>query len=135
MTGLYPLSRKVGLAARVSGGRLFPFGKSVPLPGDSPAISLLRLRDEIMTAGGTDDVRGWGSRLLGPKFPEIEGRVEGSDTVLTADGYATGRNPGPTHRYARAQDSLPRHAECVGTQVFLDGEECGPRMIASSCRC
>jgi outer membrane protein insertion porin family len=121
MTGLYPLSRKVGLAARVSGGRLFPFGKSVPLPGDNPAISLLRLRDEIMTAGGTDDVRGWGSRLLGPKFPEIEGRVEGSDTVLTADGYA------PVGTLARLTGTLelrmpfPGMPSAWGTQVFLDG--------------
>ena len=40
-----------------------------------------------MTAGGTDDVRGWGSRLLGPKFPEVEAHIEGSDTVLSADSY------------------------------------------------
>ncbi len=121
MTGLYPLSRKVGLAAKLSGGRLFPFSESVPLPGDNPAISLLRLRDEIMTAGGTDDVRGWGSRLLGPKFPEIEGTIEGSDTVLSADGYA------PVGTLARLTGTLelrlpfPGMPSAWGTQIFLDG--------------
>ena len=40
-----------------------------------------------MTAGGTNDVRGWGNRLLGPKVPNAEARIEGSDTLLVADGY------------------------------------------------
>ena len=51
-SGFYPLSRNVVLASRISAGRLFPFGKSVPAPGEDPFFSFIRLRDESMTAGG-----------------------------------------------------------------------------------
>ena len=120
-SGFHPLSRRVGLAARLSVGRLFPFGKSVPLPGDDPAVSLIRLRDETMTAGGTNDVRGWGSRLLGPKFPNVEARVEGSDTVLSADSYV------PLGALARLSGTFelrlpfPGLPSAWGSQLFLDG--------------
>ena len=120
VSGYHPVGRKATLAARVSAGRLFPFGKSVPLPGDNPAYSLIRLRDEIMTAGGTDDVRGWSSRLLGPKFPAVEARVEGSDTLLSADSYV------PAGMLARLTGTVelrlpfPGLASAWGTQFFLD---------------
>jgi outer membrane protein insertion porin family len=119
-SGFYPLSRKVGLAARISAGRLFPYGKSVPAPGDNPAFSFIRLRDETMTAGGTNDVRGWGSRLLGPKFPDVEARVEGSDTIYSADSYV------PVGTLARLTGTLELRLPCPGlpsawgTQLFLD---------------
>jgi outer membrane protein insertion porin family len=73
-----------------------------------------------MTAGGTDDVRGWGSRLLGPKFPDISARVEGSDTVLTADSYV------PVGALARLTGTLEIRLPCPGlpsawgTQLFFD---------------
>jgi outer membrane protein insertion porin family len=120
VSGYHPLSRKTTLAARMSVGRLFPFGKSLPLAGDSPAFSLIRLRDETMTAGGTDDVRGWGSRLLGPKFPAVEARIEGSDTLLSADSYA------PAGMLARLAGTVelrfpfPGLASAWGTQLFFD---------------
>jgi outer membrane protein insertion porin family len=120
LSGYHPLTRKVGLAARLSAGRLFPFGKSVPGPQDNPAYSLIRLRDETLTAGGTDDVRGWASRLLGPKFPDIEANVEGADTVLSADRYA------PVGALARLTGTLELRLPCPwlssawGTELFLD---------------
>jgi outer membrane protein assembly factor BamA len=95
-----PVSPKLVLAARFSIGRLFPFGKSVPGPDDDPAFSFIRLRDESMTAGGINDVRGWGDRMLGPKFPNAQGRVEGTDTVLVADSYV------PVGALARISGSL-----------------------------
>ena len=82
-----PLSRKLVLAGRVSVGRLFPYGKSIPAPGENPAFEFIRLREESMTAGGTNDVRGWGNRLLGPKVPNAEAKIDGSDTVLVANSY------------------------------------------------
>jgi outer membrane protein insertion porin family len=121
VSGYHPVSRKSTLAARMSVGRLFPFGESVPLPGDSPAFSLIRLRDETMTAGGTDDVRGWGSRLLGPKFPAVEAHIEGSDTTFTADHYV------PAGMLARFAGTLELRFPCPGlssswgAQIFLDG--------------
>ncbi|HEX6407437.1 MAG TPA: BamA/TamA family outer membrane protein [Gemmatimonadales bacterium] len=120
VAGYHPISRKATLAARMSIGRLFPFGKSVPLPGDSPVFSLIRLRDETMTAGGTDDVRGWGSRLLGPKFPAVEAHIEGSDTVLSADSYV------PAGMLARLAGTVelrfpfPGLTNAWGAQLFMD---------------
>jgi len=69
-------------------GQVFPFGKSVPLPGEDPAVELLRMRDFTLTAGGSDDVRGYGTRLLGPKIPSVEREISGTDTVFTSDHYA-----------------------------------------------
>lgn len=120
-SGFHPLGRNVVLAGRISAGRLFPFGKSVPAPGESPGFSFIRLRDESMTAGGTNDVRGWGSRLLGPKFPDVEARVDGSDTTFSADGYV------PIGALARVSGSLelrlpaPGLSSAWGVHVFLDG--------------
>ncbi len=119
--GYQPLSRDLVLAARVSVGRLFPFGKSVPAPGEDPTIDFLYLRDQSMTAGGTDDVRGWDSRMLGPKLPDAETSVEGTDTVLVADHYA------PIGALARLTGSLelrfpaPGLSSKWGAHVFLDG--------------
>jgi outer membrane protein insertion porin family len=115
-----PLGAKVVLAARVSAGRLFPYGKSVPTEGSNPIFSFIHLRDESMTAGGTNDVRGWGDRMLGPKVPDVEAQIVGSDTVLTADEYV------PIGALARVSGSLELRFPAPGmtpawrTQVFLD---------------
>ena len=120
-SGFHPLGRNVVLAGRMSAGRLFPFGKSVPAPGEDARYEFIRLRDESMTAGGTNDVRGWGNRLLGPKFPDVDARVEGSDTVFSADGYV------PIGALARVSGSLelrlpaPGLPSAWGTHLFLDG--------------
>jgi outer membrane protein assembly factor BamA len=115
-----PLGRNVVLAARVSAGRLFPFGKSVPSEGSDPIFSFIHLRDESMTAGGTNDVRGWGDRMLGPKVPDVEANIVGADTVLTADQYV------PIGALARLSGSVELRFPAPGmtpawqTQVFLD---------------
>jgi outer membrane protein insertion porin family len=115
-----PLGRNVVLAARVSAGRLYPFGKSVPSEGSDPIFSFIHLRDESMTAGGTNDVRGWGDRKLGPKVPDVEAHIVGADTVLTADQYV------PIGALARISGSLELRFPTPGmtpawrTQVFLD---------------
>ena len=115
-----PLGRNVVLAARVSAGRLFPFGKSIPSEGSDPIFSFIHLRDESMTAGGTNDVRGWGDRKLGPKVPDVEAHIVGADTVLTADQYV------PIGALARISGSLELRFPTPGmtpawrTQVFLD---------------
>jgi outer membrane protein insertion porin family len=120
-TRFQPVSSTVVLAARLSVGRLFPFGKSVPEPGSDPALSFLHLRREAMTAGGTDDVRGWADRLLGPKFPNAQGQVQGSDTILTANQYV------PLGELARVTGSLELRFPAPGlppnwaAHVFVDG--------------
>jgi len=116
-----PLGPKLVLAARLSAGRLFPFGKSVPAPGDDPTFSFIRLRDESMTAGGTNDVRGWGDRQLGPKVPDVEANIQGTDTVYTADRYA------PIGALAKISGALELRFPAPGmtpawrAHVFVDG--------------
>jgi outer membrane protein insertion porin family len=116
-----PLSRNLVLAARLSAGRMFPFGKSVPTAGSDPTFSFIRLRDESMTAGGTNDVRGWGDRQLGPKVPDVEANIVGTDTVFVADRYA------PIGALARVSGSVELRFPAPGLtpawrmNVFVDG--------------
>jgi outer membrane protein insertion porin family len=116
-----PLGRDLVVAGRLSVGRLLPYGKSIPAPGEDPAIEFIHLRDESMTAGGTDDVRGWDSRMLGPKLPDVETSIRGTDTVLVADRYS------PIGALARLTGSLelrfpaPGLSSNWGAHVFLDG--------------
>ena len=117
-----PLNDRIGFTLRASGGRIYPFGESLVHTGDeSPFVSLLRLRDASFTAGGTRDVRGWGSELLGPKLPKVELRSEGGATVHTADRYA------PVGGLARVQASAEVHLPVPGlgdkwqSFLFLDG--------------
>ena len=81
------LGRSNALMVRGKLGQIWPFGQSVPTPGENPAVELLRLRDFTMTAGGSDDVRGYGTRLLGPKVPSVDREISNGDTVLTSDHY------------------------------------------------
>jgi outer membrane protein assembly factor BamA len=84
-------------------------------------VSLLRLRDVTFTAGGTRDVRGWGSQLVGPKLPEVEVVSEGGQTTNVADRYT------PVGGLARLTGSvelrlpLPGFSDRWETFVFLDG--------------
>ncbi len=116
-----PLGRDVVVAGRLSVGRLLPYGKSIPEPGEDPTIEFIHLRDESMTAGGTDDVRGWDRRMLGPKLPDVETSIRGTDTVLVADRYS------PIGALARLTGSLelrfpaPGLSSNWGAHVFLDG--------------
>jgi outer membrane protein assembly factor BamA len=88
-TAFLPLTSRVGFTVRVGAGRIYPYGRSLDRIGqESPFVSLLRLGDVPFTAGGTRDVRGWGSELVGPKLPEVsvETRNEVTDTI--AQRYA-----------------------------------------------
>lgn len=117
----YPLNARVGLAIRFSAGRLFPRGKSLTLGGSDSTLKFLELRDVAFTAGGSSDVRGWSSQLLGPKFPDIRFNVAGADTVAVADRYV------PIGGLARVAGTLelrlpfPGLGDDWGTHVFTDG--------------
>ena len=115
----YPLPKRMSLAGRVSVGRLYPFGKSLPATGDDPSVKFLQLRDVLFTAGGTDDVRGWGDRLLGPKFPDVRAVPDADTTQLVADDFV------PLGGFERATWSLELRAPLAGFanwswHVFLD---------------
>jgi outer membrane protein insertion porin family len=117
-----PLGRQLGFTVRGGIGRIFAYGKSLDHIGDeSPFISLLRLRDVTFTAGGTRDVRGWGSQLVGPKLPEVQTEDRAGVTVPVADRYT------PVGGLARATGSAEIHAPVPGlgdkwdAYAFLDG--------------
>lgn len=121
-TAFVPLTSGFGLTLRAGAGRIVPFGKSVARSGsESPFVSLLRLRDVSFTAGGTRDVRGWGSQLVGPKLPEVRRVSSDGATEFTADRYS------PIGGLARAtgtvelQVPVPGLGEKWRTFLFLDG--------------
>ena len=120
-TSFIPLTGRIGLALRGAAGRIWPYGKSLPEAGESPFLSLLRLREVTFTAGGTRDVRGWGSQLVGPKIPEVQQESAEDGGGFFADRYT------PVGGLARLSGSvelrlpLPGFAEAWQTFVFLDG--------------
>jgi outer membrane protein insertion porin family len=88
-TAFMPLSPRVGFTVRVGAGRIYPFGRSVASVGEeSPFVSLLRFGDVLFTAGGTRDVRGWGSQLGGPKLPALEVATQSGVTDTIAQRYS-----------------------------------------------
>jgi outer membrane protein insertion porin family len=117
-----PLGRQLGFTIRGGVGRIFAYGKSLDNVGEeSPFVSLLRLRDVTFTAGGTRDVRGWGSQLVGPKLPEVQTEDQNGTTVPAADRYT------PVGGLARATATAEVHAPIPGlgdkwdSFAFLDG--------------
>ncbi|HUP50989.1 MAG TPA: BamA/TamA family outer membrane protein [Longimicrobiales bacterium] len=87
--GALPISRRVGIFLRGSGGRLFPFGDSDPRGPAGPIAAAVGLRGTMFTAGGTADVRGWGGGMLGPKVPDVrvgEGGLVGATRYLPVGG-------------------------------------------------
>ena len=88
-TAFLPLTSRIGFTVRLGAGRIYPYGSSVREVGqESPYISLLRLNDVLFTAGGTRDVRGWGSQLVGPKLPSVKQETQDGVTQTVAERYA-----------------------------------------------
>jgi outer membrane protein insertion porin family len=121
-TAYLPLTRTIGFTVRGGAGRLYPRGKSIDgLAGESPFLSLLELRDVTFTAGGTRDVRGWGTLLVGPKLPQVKLEQSGDSTVAVADHYT------PVGGLARLVGSAELHFPMPGLGeqfqpfVFYDG--------------
>jgi outer membrane protein assembly factor BamA len=121
-TAYLPLTRTIGLTVRGGAGRIYPRGKSVDAAsGESPFVSLLELRDVSFTAGGTRDVRGWGTLLVGPKLHQVQLEQQGDSTVAIADRYT------PVGGLARLVGSVELHFPMPGLSekfqpyVFYDG--------------
>ena len=86
LSALVPVARRAGLALRATAGLLAPTsGTSLDAGRD-----YVLLRDQLYYAGGTADVRGWGTNRLGPKAFVVT-----SDTAgFAATGVATLRGDG-----------------------------------------
>ena len=122
-TAFVPLTQKVGFTFRAGAGRILPYGNSINgIASESPFVSLLRLRDVSFTAGGTRDVRGWGSQLVGPKLPEVQFRPGPGGSVDTiADRYAPVGGLARVVASAELQLPLPGLGDAWRGFVFLDG--------------
>lgn len=117
-----PLTDRIGFTFRGSAGRIFPFGRSVRQSGtESPFVSLLRLRDVTFSAGGTRDVRGWGSQLVGPKLPEVRFQEEGGVSTPFAERYSPIGGLARMQTSAEIQLPLPGFDAKWQTFAFLDG--------------
>jgi outer membrane protein insertion porin family len=134
-TAFAPLpGRSNAVMLRGNLGTLWPFGKSVPMPGESPAVEIVRMRDFLLTAGGANDVRGYATRMLGPKIPRVEGTVSGADTILTADRYI---EVGGLRRWTATVElrlGMPRGPRDVFAHLFADAGRVwtqDPRFILS----
>jgi outer membrane protein insertion porin family len=117
-----PVTKRVGFTVRGGVGRIFPYGNSTASVGsESPFVSLLRLRDVTFTAGGTRDVRGWGTFLVGPKLPQVRLEQQGDSTVAVAGHYT------PIGGLARLVGSVELHfpmpllSQQFQPFVFYDG--------------
>jgi len=117
--GYYPIGQRSTIAVRLAAGRLFPYGKSLPEPGDNAGLEYLQLRDVAFTAGGTNDVRGWGSRELGPKFPDV--RINVTDSSVVATRYIPIGGLSRLLSSVEARLPMPLLGPRFGSHVFLDG--------------
>ena len=117
-----PLTDRIGFTLRGTAGRIFPFGRSVRSAGsESPFVSLLRLRDVTFSAGGSRDIRGWGSQLVGPKLPEVRFQEEDGVSAPFAERYTPVGGLARLQTSAEIQLPLPGFDEKWQTFVFLDG--------------
>lgn len=100
--------RRVGVVARLSGGVLYPFGDN----DLANAEDYLALRDVLYFAGGTNDVRGWGGNLLGPKFIDFT-------TVTDTSFAAFADEDDPVARYYAVKYGVRYRP--VGAQAKISG--------------
>jgi outer membrane protein insertion porin family len=68
-SGYLPAGERFRFAARGSIGRLFP--GPTPASEEEAFFELLRLRDAVFLAGGSGDVRGWATGMMGPKVLDL----------------------------------------------------------------
>jgi outer membrane protein insertion porin family len=119
-TAYVPITRRIGLTLRAGGGRIYPYGQSLGVSGQSPIVSLLNLRDVTFTAGGSRDVRGWGSGLLGPKLPQLQQELTDSGVVTTGPRYTPLGGLARLTGSAEFQLPLPGFSDKWRSFVFTD---------------
>jgi outer membrane protein insertion porin family len=117
--------RALGAHARFAGsiraGRVFPFGGSIPASDSTGLTEFVQLRDVTLTAGGPTDVRGWSSRSLGPKVPDVEIVQEGDSTRYGASRYLPLGGLARLSFALEIQFPLPGFPSRLSGHSFLDG--------------
>ena len=121
LTLFTPLGGDIFGRLRLSGGQLWPLGKSVPAQPDAGLIRFLELRDALLTAGGTGDVRGWADGLLGPKTPDARVVDRGDSLSVTADRFIPVGGLSKAAFSLELAFNLPISARRHSGFVFLDG--------------
>jgi outer membrane protein insertion porin family len=119
-TGYIPLTKRIGLTVRAGGGRLFPYGNSIVAGDESGFVGLLRLRDVTFSAGGTRDVRGWGTLLVGPKLPQVQLEASGDSTIAVSDRYTPVGGLARLVGSAELHFPMPLLSEAFQPYVFYD---------------
>ena len=121
-TAYLPFTRTTGLTMRGGIGRIYPWGNSLDAAGaQSPFLSLLELRDAAFMAGGTRDVRGWGSLLLGPKVPQVILEQQADSTVVVSDRYTPIGGLARLLASAEFHFPMPLLGEAFQPYLFYDG--------------
>ena len=122
VSALLPVGERVGIALRASGGAVMATGETNVDTGRDYVL----LRDRLFYAGGTADVRGWATNLLGPKAivvtPDTTGFSETGLSTLRGNGDVnyTGIG-GRAKASASAQVNLPLPlGPRWGSSVFVD---------------
>lgn len=123
LLGYHPLSEAVGVAARISVGRLLTYGATAL----DPDGLFERYRDDAFFSGGTGDVRGWSQGQIGPRVPNIrfEQEVVNGDTLLVPFlapglGYLPVGGRGRYSGSVQLNLPFPILGSSFGTFVFLD---------------
>ncbi|MDX1390283.1 MAG: BamA/TamA family outer membrane protein, partial [Acidobacteriota bacterium] len=121
-SGYVPIGGAATLAARIGAGRLFPFGKTVPVDTREGLRNMFRLREDLFTAGGSRDVRGWSERMLGPKFPNMILNIsEETDSItLDSDRYTPLGGLNRVHGTVELRFPMTAIAPGVSSHVFVD---------------
>ena len=120
-SGYRPVNQWLTAAVRVGAGKVLPYGKSVPATPDDGVRQLLRLRDVLFTAGGTADVRGWPTRLLGPKLPQFIVPANPDSVIqLTADRYSPLGGLNLAHGTFELRAPVPKLANSLTAHSFVD---------------
>ncbi|MFI5370779.1 MAG: outer membrane protein assembly factor [Candidatus Eisenbacteria bacterium] len=112
-----PIGRSA-LLLRATVGRLWPSGSSIPPPDSSGTIEFIRLRDYMFTAGGSGDVRGYDTGLLGPKYPHLDVGSDGH--TLVSDYYDPLGGLARAAVTAELRLPLPGARPELSGHVFLD---------------
>lgn len=122
VSGYAPLGQRLTLHGRAGGGRLIPFRTNGGEDEAEILLDLLRFREQLFRAGGTADVRGWGTQQLGPKVLNLLFRPAPTEddpdgvAVRAVEYYAYGG----TERLTATAEARYALNDFLGVFAFLD---------------